>query len=546
MKTAADVGTNGSRRKSLYELSLTVVLLLWCLLFVLLSRFGYGHLPRDLLPGGDVGNRNICWRNQLDSYSSSTLNNTCCSCGSKDSENPMRALIGVQDAVDGGKVLEPNSSKKEEGNQTNHHVRAQSGYIGLDEFRNQTLRRKESDTDKLHGKIIHRLEPGGLEYNYASSAKGAKVLDHNKDAKGVGNVLCRDKDKYLRNRCSTTPKFVVMELSEETLVDAFEIANLEHYSSNFKYFELWGSLSYPTETWTPLGAFTAENVKHAQRFMLPEPKWTRYMRLNLVSHYGSEFYCTLSYIEVYGVDAIERMLEDLIVVPDEPATTHNSVKVEPKLSEKSEVSQVQGAAVDDHVKVDPNKSKNGVPPESTLHPKQSTGRVPSDGILKILMQKTRSMELRLSILEEYIKELNLRYGEALPDLQKQCSQSASLLQKMDSEMKDLIRWREGEEEELSELEDWRSLTSAELDALVRDNAMFRANFEQIQHKQDFIESKEIAVIFISLFFTFLALFKLAWHRVLTLFKPCESHKRREWLLIFISSSLTFLITLLYS
>ncbi|KAL0314040.1 UNVERIFIED_CONTAM: SUN domain-containing protein 4 [Sesamum angustifolium] len=174
--------------------------------------------------------------------------------------------------------------------------------LGLDEFKNKAL--------------VLRLEPGGAEYNYASASKGAKVLSYNKEAKGASNILNRDKDKYLRNPCSTEEKFVVIELSEETLVDTIEIANFEHHSSNLKDFELLGSPVYPTDSWVKLGNFTAANVKHAQRFVLPEPKWVRYLKLNLLSHHGSEFYCTLSVLEVYGVDAVEKMLEDLVSVQD--------------------------------------------------------------------------------------------------------------------------------------------------------------------------------------------------------------------------------------
>ncbi|XWS38211.1 hypothetical protein CRYUN_Cryun19dG0111100 [Craigia yunnanensis] len=74
------------------------------------------------------------------------------------------------------------------------------------------------------------------EYNYASAMRGAKVVAHNKEAKGANNILGKYHDKYLRNPRSVEG-----------------------------------------------------------------------------NHYGSEFYRTLSVVEVYGVDAIERMLEDLVV-----------------------------------------------------------------------------------------------------------------------------------------------------------------------------------------------------------------------------------------
>ena len=59
---------------------------------------------------------------------------------------------------------------------------------------------------------------------------------------------------------------------------------------------------------------------------------------------------------------------------------------------------------------------------------QLSGRIPSDAVSKILMQKVRSMELSLSVLEEYVEELNRRYGDILPDLHKELSQNGLLLE----------------------------------------------------------------------------------------------------------------------
>jgi hypothetical protein len=101
-----------------------------------------------------------------------------------------------------------------------------------------------------------------------------------------------------------------LELSEETLVVEIVIANYEFYSSNVRDFELLGSSVYPIKEWTLLGKFEAENSRVPQNFTLSEPKWTRYLRLQIISYHGSDFYCTLSVLEVHGVDAIEWLLAE--------------------------------------------------------------------------------------------------------------------------------------------------------------------------------------------------------------------------------------------
>lgn len=431
-------------------------------------------------------------------------------------------------------------------------------YVGLDEIRNKTLQTKKSNNaHDMLVKTTHRLEPNGKEYNYASASKGAKVLAHNKEAKGAGNILERDEDKYLRNPCSVSDKFVVIELSEETLVDSISIANLEHYSSNFKDFSLMGSLSYPTEEWIPLSNFTAENVRHEQRFTLPEPKWVRYMKLNLISHHGSEFYCTLSFIEVYGVDAIEKMLEDFIAVPHEQVDDH---KISPKVEENITIKEVIVKEIDkvdvsprplDAVEVKNDVQKSGVPSNNIKEPRQQlSGRIPSDAVLKILMQKLSSLELSLSVLEEYTKELDKRYGSALPELQNDSLKKKTLLEKIETEIKDLMKTEKVLEREFRDLEKWKRSVTSQVDALVKDSAYVRENIEVIVKNQETMENKELVVLIISMFSACLALLKLTCGRILIPFKGCMpgeiNQNRTSWLLLFFSSSMTIFIVLLYS
>lgn len=308
--------------------------------------------------------------------------------------------------------------------------------LGLDEFKSKTFNSRSKSGNGQSESVIHRVEPGGAEYNYASASKGAKVLAFNKEAKGASNILCRDKDKYLRNPCSAEEKFVVIELSEETLVATFEIVNFEHYSSNLKEFELLGSLAYPTDSWVKLGNFTAGNGKMPQRFSLPEPKWARYLKLNLLSHYGHEFYCTLSVLEVYGVDAVERMLEDLISVPESPVEEMGEKKL-PSRVELSKGDDIYQNLVDE-LEFDAGKNTR----EHAEEGRQQVGRMPGDNVLKILMQKVRSVDLNLSVLELYLDELNSRYSKIFKELDRDIEDKEALLEKLRSDINVLLRSKE--------------------------------------------------------------------------------------------------------
>ncbi|GFS38104.1 galactose-binding protein [Actinidia rufa] len=448
--------------------------------------------------------------------------------------------------------------------------RTHSAYLNLDEFRNITRQEKGGSAASRLVNITHRLEPDGTKYNYASAAKNAKVVAHNKEAKGANNILGKDHDKYLRNPCSVGGKFVIIELEEETLVDMVKIANFEHYSSNFKEFELSGSLIYPTEAWPPLGKFVAANVKHAQSFKLPEPKWVRYLKLKLLSHYGSEFYCTLSVVEVYGVDAIERMLEDLIVasgdsatnkLPDPNSTALPSLIPEPGPSEQKigvEVKNVIEAAskviegIDEDQKPNIDVLKNQEATSNIPDPvmevrQQPNGRIHADAVLKILMQKVRSLEINLSMLEEYIKELNRRQGDVLPELEEELTRYSKLLEKSKTDIKDLFEWKKNMEKGVTDLESWKAVVSSRMDALVRENGMLSLDVEKVVSDQASLEKKEIAVLTVSFCFAFLAIVKLVSELVLMVFGASLSDKVHRpslgWILILVSSGMTIFIAL---
>ncbi|XP_043718207.1 SUN domain-containing protein 5 [Telopea speciosissima] len=567
--TTTLVNTNDiNSRKNLYELSLSLVFSLWCIIFLFYSKFGYSH-------GNGNGSKNYANGMLLKFNFSINSINMGQDHNFADSNYSPRETNKLEDSVGNflgytnlACTVQPQEIKvnRTEHEQTTERVSRRT-YIDLDEFQNKTMQGKHEVRSQV-GNITHRLEPDGEEYNYASSSKGAKVLTHNKEAKGASNILGRDQDKYLRNPCSVEHKFVVIELAEETLVDAIKIANFEHYSSNFKDFELAGSLSYPTEKWIPLGNFVAGNVKHAQRFMLLEPKWVRYLRLSLLSHYGSEFYCTLSLLEVYGIDAVERMLQDLIVVSEEPGPdqslnpsssigTKSSIK-EPGSNNRDVSSQIQIAVdavgkgvdnIDDGQRHKTEVTKNAVSKSNILEARhQNNGRIPNDTVLKILMQKMKSLELNLSMLEEYIKQLNRSQGDVLPELDKEISRCALQMERVKSEIKSLREWKEIMEKGINELEWWKSVVVYRIDALGRENRMLRLDIERVLTDQASLENKELAMLAVSFFFACIVVLKLVLEQILSFFRnshPEKVHKTsRSWVLILFSSSVVTFISLL--
>ncbi|KAL0727161.1 hypothetical protein Bca4012_023254 [Brassica carinata] len=420
----------------------------------------------------------------------------------------------------------------------------------LDRVEDKSLTVNGSGVPSQLSNVTHyRLEPDGTGYNYASAMKGAKVVEHNKEAKGASNVLGKDHDKYLRNPCSVSNKYVVIELAEETLVDTVRVANFEHYSSNLKDFSLSGSLSYPTELWTHAGRFMAANAKQVQTFRLSEPKWLRYLKLNLISHYGSEFYCTLSVVEVFGIDALEQMVEDLFVasetLPSKPAMLE--LNHEEKTADEKQDGEKKSNVTDQIGKeTDAQKKKDVVVKNINIVGDKKYEVREKHNVLKLLMQKVKLIEMNLSVLEGSVKEMNDKETEVSLEMKR----TLTLVEKSKAEIKEITEWKEKMEKELRDLELWKTLVVSRVESLARGNNALRLDIEKIEKEQANLESKELGVLLISLFLVFLATVRLLSRRLWAFMGLSFTDKVGSlwpdsgWVMILLSSSIMIFITLL--
>ncbi|AGO10840.1 AaceriAFR673Cp [[Ashbya] aceris (nom. inval.)] len=159
------------------------------------------------------------------------------------------------------------------------------------------------EDDEPEGKLYHE------KFNYASLDCAASIVKTNSEAQGASSILYENKDKYLLNPCSAANKFVVIELCQDILVEEIEMANYEFFSSTFENirFSVSDRFPVPKNGWKVLGEFTAVNSRDIQKFAIPNPKiWARYLRVEILSHYGHEFYCPISVVRVHGKTMMEE------------------------------------------------------------------------------------------------------------------------------------------------------------------------------------------------------------------------------------------------
>lgn len=160
-------------------------------------------------------------------------------------------------------------------------------------------------------------------FNFASFDCAATVIKTNSEAKSANAVLLDSMDTYLLNECGASNQFVIIELCEDILVDEVVMANFEFYSSMFHKIRFSVSDRYPVQQWVLLGEFEAVNERRIQRFPIVNPLiWAKFIKIEILTHYGDEFYCPISTIQVHGKTMIEQFKEE---VPAPVISTPSSV-----------------------------------------------------------------------------------------------------------------------------------------------------------------------------------------------------------------------------
>ncbi|KAG9483199.1 SUN domain-containing ossification factor isoform X2 [Eleutherodactylus coqui] len=181
----------------------------------------------------------------------------------------------------------------------------------FDEWKKQVMEVEKEKSQSMHPSVNgvqHTVKVQKNRNNYASVECGAKILSANPEAKSTSAILVENMDLYMLNPCSTKIWFVI-ELCEPIQVKQLDIANYELFSSTPRDFLVSISDRYPTSKWVKLGTFHGRDERTVQSFPLDEQMYAKYVKVELISHFGSEHFCPLSLIRVFGTSMVEEYEE---------------------------------------------------------------------------------------------------------------------------------------------------------------------------------------------------------------------------------------------
>ncbi|NWW36767.1 SUCO factor, partial [Panurus biarmicus] len=182
-------------------------------------------------------------------------------------------------------------------------------------------KKKVMEVEKEKSQSMHPSAVGGQHStkkvqknrnNYASVECGAKILAANPEAKSTSAILMENMDLYMLNPCSTK---ICIPLKNWKGVRVVQVGRwlLRGWLCNDLGSAVLSAVSrqfwYPTNKWIKLGTFHARDERNVQSFPLDEQMYAKYVKVELISHFGSEHFCPLSLIRVFGTSMVEEYEE---------------------------------------------------------------------------------------------------------------------------------------------------------------------------------------------------------------------------------------------
>nr|XP_019046506.1 hypothetical protein I302_05256 [Kwoniella bestiolae CBS 10118]OCF25436.1 hypothetical protein I302_05256 [Kwoniella bestiolae CBS 10118] len=157
-------------------------------------------------------------------------------------------------------------------------------------------------------------------YNYASPDCSARIHSSSPQTQHASSLLHKSRDRYMLTPCKAKEHWVVVELCDEIRIEAVEVAIWEFFSGVVREVRISvggeddeefeddpaDDVTGRSVKWKEVGSFVGKNVRGVQTFTLSQPtSFHRFIRLDFPSFYGTEYYCPVSQLKVYGMNQME-------------------------------------------------------------------------------------------------------------------------------------------------------------------------------------------------------------------------------------------------
>lgn len=121
-------------------------------------------------------------------------------------------------------------------------------------------------------------------------------------------------------------------------------------------------------------------------------------------------------------------------------------------------------------------------------------------MLKILMQKLRSLDLNLSVLERYLEELNTRYGNIFKEMDREANVREKAIVTLRLDLEGMKERQEKMVNEAEEMKEWRKRVETEMERAEKEKENVREKLEEVWQRLEWMEKKGLLVFTVCLGF----------------------------------------------
>eukprot|EP00397_Hematodinium_sp_SG-2012_P001120 GEMP01001121.1.p1 GENE.GEMP01001121.1~~GEMP01001121.1.p1 ORF type:complete len:1190 (+),score=271.25 GEMP01001121.1:68-3571(+) len=166
--------------------------------------------------------------------------------------------------------------------------------------------------------------------DFASAAGGARLSNHSANMNYAKALLATD-NEYMLVPCDGKPWYVV-SLGHDVNLEQIGLVSKEFFASAFRYLQILGSNTYPTEKWRLLGEieshasitheiFDLKNTCSRQKLGC----WVKFVKVRVLGYHPMDdyYYCAITRFQVFGSTVMEGISE---LYPDEDDTMDQNLK----------------------------------------------------------------------------------------------------------------------------------------------------------------------------------------------------------------------------
>ena len=206
--------------------------------------------------------------------------------------------------------------------------------------------------------------------------------------------------------CKADQHWVTIELCDEIRVEAIDIAMWEFFSGIIREVRLSGRNE--EDEFSFVGSFATKNARGSQTFFLPSATpFYRFIRLDFPTYYGTEYYCPISQVKIYGMNQMDafRWEQKKENAPQAVQQLKNAEPEQPPLQvPRLQVNLSTDESLERLLALAESNLTDSIVSSTTSAETASSSTASGESIYALIVRRLNALEGNTTLIARYIEE----------------------------------------------------------------------------------------------------------------------------------------------